>query len=320
MKVGVFAVLFSDQPLDKALEYIAESGCEAVELGTGNYPGDAHVPLKKLVSSVHDRTEFLAKVRGKGLDISAFSCHGNPVHPVKKVAKAHHDIWRATVKLAKLTGVDTVVNFSGCPGSHERSKFPNWVTCPWPEDFSEIVKWQWDKKLIPYWKAEAKYARDNGVRVAFEMHPGFCVYNTETMLRLRDAAGENIGANFDPSHLWWQGMDPLVSLRRLGDAVFHVHAKDTLIDPQNTAANGVLDTKHYGDEINRSWIFRTVGYGHDEKWWKDFVSELRLIGYDGALSIEHEDSLMSTSEGFSHAVELLKRVILTEEPGGMWWA
>jgi len=321
MKLGVFAVLFGDQPLDKALDYIAECGCEMVELGTGNYPGNAHVPLHKLVSSVHDRTEFLAMVRSKGLDISALSCHGNPLHPQKKIAKSHHDVWRDTVKLAKLLEIDTVVNFSGCPGSNDRDRFPNWVTCPWPDDFSAIVKWQWEKKVIPYWKAEAKYARDNGVNVAFEMHPGFCVYNTETLLRLREATGKNVGANFDPSHLFWQGMDPLACLRALGgDAVFHVHAKDCAIDPLNVATVGVLDTKHYGDEINRSWIFRTVGYGHDEKWWKDFVSTLRLIGYDGALSIEHEDSLMSVNEGFKKAVELLKRVLLTEQVGGMWWA
>ncbi len=320
MKLGVFTVLFGGQSLDTALDYIAECGLETVELGCGNYPGNQHVPLDKLVKSVHERTEFLAKIRSRGLNISALSCHGNPLHPQTKQAKAHHDVWKKTVKLAKLLEIDTVVNFSGCPGSNDRDKFPNWVTCPWPEDFSQVLAWQWDKKVIPYWKAEAKFARDHGVRIAFEMHPGFCVYNTESLLKLRDATGENVGANFDPSHLFWQGMDPLVSLKALEGAIFHVHAKDTLIDPQNTAENGVLDTKHYGDEINRSWIFRTVGYGHGEKWWKDFVSMLRLVGYDGALSIEHEDSLMSTNEGFRRAVDVLRRCLFTEKVGEMWWA
>jgi len=156
--------------------------------------------------------------------------------------------------------------------------------------------------------------------VAFEMHPGFVVYNTETLLRLRAECGKNIGANFDPSHLFWQGMDPIACLRALKGCVYHVHAKDCRVDPLNAATVGVLDTKPYADEINRGWIFRTVGYGHGADFWKDFVSTLRLIGYDGAISIEHEDSLMSVNEGFQKAVAFLKDVLLHEKPGEMWWA
>jgi len=320
MKIGVFTVLFGQKPLDEVLDYFCQVGVEAVELGVGNYPGSAHVPTKDLLNSVSARSEFLAKIKGRGLIISALSCHGNPLHPDKKTAKLHHETWRDALRLAKLLKVETVVNFAGCPGDSERSLAPNWVTCPWPEDFLRVLDWQWTKKVIPYWKAEAKVARDHGVNIAFEMHPGFCVYSAETLLRLRAACGENVGANFDPSHLFWQGMDPLACVRALKGAIYHVHAKDCLIDPQNTAVTGVLDTKHYGDELHRAWIFRTVGYGHGEKWWKDFVSTLRMVGYDGALSIEHEDSLMSVNEGFRKAVELLKRVILTEKTGGMWWA
>jgi len=174
--------------------------------------------------------------------------------------------------------------------------------------------------VIPYWKAEAKFAAQRGIKIAFEMHPGFVVHSTETMLRLREAAGENLGANFDPSHLFWQGMDPIVSLRQLKDAVFHVHAKDCRIDPVMTARNGVLDTKHYGDVFNRSWVFRTVGFGHGEDFWRDFLSMLRVIGYDDAISIEHEDGLMSITEGFEKAVAFLKGLLLREKTGEMWWA
>jgi sugar phosphate isomerase/epimerase len=320
MKLGVFTVLFGEQPLDEALDYICESGLEAVELGTGNYPGDAHVPLDDLAGSKKKATEFKKRITDRGLTISALSCHGNPLHPDANLAKAHHDVHRKTVRLAEKLGVKVVVNFSGCPGGGPKDKVPNWITCPWPPDFEEAVKWQWEEKLIPYWTKEAKFAKDHGVRIGFEMHPGFCVYNTETCLKLRKAVGATLGANFDPSHLFWQGMDPLVSLRALGKAVFHVHAKDCRVDPQNTLENGVLDTKHYGDEINRSWIFRTVGYGHGEDFWRDFVSELRLLGYDGVVSIEHEDSLMSVNEGFQKAVAFLQNVLLKEKTGGMWWA
>ncbi len=320
MKLGVFTVLFGQQSLEEALDYIVKSGLQAVEIGTGNYPGDAHCPLDELVRSKAKARVWKKKITSRGLAISALSCHGNPLHPNKGFAKQNHDTWRKTVRLAEMIGVKTVVNFSGCPGDSDRAKYPNWVTCPWPPDFSEIVEWQWEKKVIPYWKKEAKFAANHGVRVAFEMHPGFVVYNTETMLRLRAECGRNIGANFDPSHLFWQGMDPIACLRALKGCVYHVHAKDCRVDPLNAATVGVLDTKPYTDEINRGWIFRTVGYGHGPEFWKDFVSTLRLIGYDGALSIEHEDSLMSVNEGFQKAVEFLKDVLLYEKPGAMWWA
>jgi len=320
MKLGVFMALFGGQKFDEALDYVKESGLDAVEIGTGNYPGDPHCPIDRLLASKTARTKWLDKVKSRGLEISALSCHGNPLHPNKAFAKKNHDVHRKTVLLAEKIGVKTVVNFSGCPGDSDKATKPNWVTCPWPPDFLEILEWQWEKKVIPYWSKEARFARNHGVRIAFEMHPGFVVYNTETMLRLRKECGSNIGANFDPSHLFWQGMDPLVSIKALGKAIFHVHAKDCRIDPQNTARTGVLDTKHYGDELHRSWIFRTVGYGHGADFWTDFISTLRTVGYDGVISIEHEDSLMSMNEGFQKAVAFLQRILLKEKLGAMWWA
>ncbi len=320
MKIGVLTVLFGSMSFAKMIDYVSKLGIEAIELGTGNYPGSPHTNVKALLSSSKKLKEYKAKIKDKGLVISGLSCHGNQLHPNKRIAQAHHNVLRDTVKLASKLGVKNVIGFSGCPGGSEKDKYPNWVTCPWPDDFTDILKWQWEDKLIPYWKKEAKFAADNGVRLAFEMHPGMSVYNTETMLRLRKECGNNIGANFDPSHLFWQGMDPLVSLLKLKGCMYHVHAKDCRIDTDNTKANGVLDTKSYGDEINRSWIFRTVGYGHSETFWRDFVSTLRLIGYDGVLSIEHEDSLMSSNEGFKKAVSFLKGIVLQEKAGGMYWA
>jgi sugar phosphate isomerase/epimerase len=322
MKLGVFLAAFGDQKFDKALDYAAASGLDAVEVGTGGYPGDPHCPVDKLLKSKKALNKWHDKVKSRGLEISALSCHGNPLHPNKAFAKKEQETHRKTVLLAAKLGVKTVVNFSGCPGESEKATKPNWVTCPWPPDFLDVLDWQWEKKVIPFWKKEAKFAANRGINIGFEMHPGFVVYNTETLLRLRKECGKAIGANFDPSHLFWQGMDPLVSLKALGKAkaIFHVHGKDCRVDPQNTALNGVLDTKHYGDELNRSWIFRTIGYGHGEEFWTDFVSVLRTIGYDGTISIEHEDSLMSQNEGFQKAVAFLQRVLLKEKLGGMWWA
>jgi sugar phosphate isomerase/epimerase len=320
MKIGVLTAMLSGQPLEKALDYVAGAGVKVVELGSGNYPGNAHCNPNELLASETKRKQFMKALSSRGLTISALSCHGNPLHPVTKVAKAFHETHRKTVQLAEKLGIDRVVNFSGCPGDSEKAKAPNWVTCPWPPDYSEVLKWQWEKKVIPYWRAEAAFARKYKVKLCFEMHPGFVVYNTETMLKLRKTCGDNIGANFDPSHLFWQGMDPVESIRALGKAIFHFHAKDCKVYEQNSRVNGVLDTKHYGDELNRSWIFRTVGFGHGEDVWTDIISTLKMVGYDDVISIEHEDSLMSMDEGFKKAVAFLNRIVIQQKTGGMWWA
>ncbi len=320
MKVGVFSAILSDLPLEKALAHIAGLGCETVELGTGAYPGDAHCKPAELLASRPKREAFAKVVAGSGLEISSLSCHGNALHPDRKMAAAHHKVFENTVKLAAEIGVPVVTTFSGCPGDHAGAKFPNWVTCPWPPDFLEVLEWQWEKVAVPYWKKQAAFAKSLGVKIAFEAHPGFLVYNPETLLRMRAACGTVIGANFDPSHLFWQGIDPVKAVRALAGAIHHVHAKDTGLYPVNADVNGYLDTKHYGDEKNRAWIFRTVGYGHGTDFWCDFVSTLRLCGYDGTLSMEHEDSLMSPSEGLCKGVEFLKSVVICEKKGRVTWA
>ena len=320
MKIGVFTVAFGDMPFEKALDYVAKVGAEAVEIGTGNWPGTAHCDVDKLLASDEARKKFLKAVESRGLVISALSCHGNPLHPDKNIAKSNHDVHRKTVELAQKLGIERVINFSGCPGDSPNAKSPNWVTCPWPTDFTDTLNWQWNEVVIPYWKKEAKFAKDHSVKVCFEMHPGFVVYSPETMLKLRNACGDALGCNFDPSHLFWQGIDPVYAIRKLGDAIYHVHAKDCKIDPINTLTNGVLDTKNYTDEVNRSWIFRAVGYGHDYQVWEDMISNLRMVGYDWVLSIEHEDSLMSQNEGFEKALNFLKQVVIKQKPGVAFWA
>jgi sugar phosphate isomerase/epimerase len=183
-----------------------------------------------------------------------------------------------------------------------------------------MLAWQWKQRVIPYWKDTARACRAAGVRVAIEMHPNFVAYNPETMLRLRAIAPRVIGCNFDPSHMFWQGVDVVSAIRELGNAIFHVHAKDCRIDRANVMRNGVLDAKIYTRELERSWIFRTVGYGNDALVWKDIVSNLRLVGYDHVMSIEHEDSIMSGAEGLRKAVAFLKGIIISEPAGEAYWA
>ena len=320
MKLGVFTVLFQDRPLDAALDLLVKLGVQTVEIGTGAYPGNAHCNPEALLKDPAAIQAYRKNIEDRGLMISALSCHGNPLSPDKAFAAESDRVYRQTVRLASEMGVPVVNLFSGCPGDSENAKAPNWVTCAWPPEYLETLKWQWEQKVIPYWQEAGPFAEKAGVKLGFEMHPGFVVYNPETLLRLREAVGPVIGANYDPSHLFWQGIDPVASIHSLAGAIHHFHAKDTYMDQRNIAVNGVLDTKPYSKMPQRSWTFRTVGYGHDQFTWRAIVSALRLTGYDYVLSIEHEDPLASIEEGLGKAVSFLKDVLLTEQPATMWWA
>jgi sugar phosphate isomerase/epimerase len=323
MKLGFLTVLYADRPLEQVLDRAVDLGLDAVELGTGAYTADAHARTEDLLADGDKVRALKRAVADRGLVISALSCHGNPLHPDPSVAEAHHAVWRRTLELAEELEVDVVNTFSGCPGAGPESKTPNWVTCPWPPEYGELLEWQWAEQLVPYWARETEEAAAHGVRgVGLEMHPGFMVYNPETLLRLRSAAGPRIGANFDPSHLIWQGIDAIEALRELGraEAIFHVHAKDVRVDAANVRRNGILDTKPYDRVLDRAWTFRTVGYGHGETFWRDLISMLRLVGYDDVLSIEHEDALMSVDEGIEKAVTVLAAALLREPPAEMWWS
>lgn len=324
MKLGVLSASLASMPVEEMLSYLSGLGVEAVELGTGGYTNDAHTKPEELLSDKTKLNEYKKLFPKYNMMISALSVHGNAVSPDKDFAKLSHEKFETTCQLASELGIDTVITFSGCPGGSPEDKMPNWVTCPWPEDFLKVLDYQWNDVLIPYWQKESEVAKKYGVnKIAFEMHPGFCVYNTETLLKIRKAVGDCIGANFDPSHLIWQGMDPTEAIRALGKekAIFHFHAKDTKIDKYNTAVNGVLDCKHYGDEMNRSWVFRSLGYGNDYSVWKEMVSMLQLVGYNHVMSIEHEDSYMTINEGLEKAVSFLRSVIISEpKPSGMFWA
>ncbi len=322
MKLGVFNPILAGMSFEDAMKYLADSGVQAVEIGCGGFPGKAHCDPAVLLNDEAALEHFKAVLEKNHLEISALSTHGNAVHPDPAIAKQFHDDFVGAVLLAEKLGVKRIITFSGCPGGSPEDKTPNWVTCAWPEDFGKILDYQWNEVLIPYWRETSAFAAAHGIeKIAFEMHPGFCVYNPETLMKLRKAVGPLIGANFDPSHLFWQGIDPVAAIRYLGDAIYFFHAKDTKIDPINCPVNGVLDTKNFTDEIHRSWIFRSVGYGHDYTVWKDIVSNLRLVGYDDVLSIEHEDSLMTPTEGLQKAISFLKEVLIFDAKNtDVFWA
>ncbi len=320
MKLSVVSGALGAMSLDESLGYLKSIGVTQFELGVGGYPGTKHADAKILSKDKAKRAELTDTFLKHGMEISALAVHGNPVHPNKSIAASFDEDFKAACILAGQIGIDRIITFSGCPGSDPKAEQPSWVTCPCPNEYRDVLDYQWNEVLIPYWKDAVKFAEERGVkRIAIEMHPGFAVYNPETLLRLRSAIGDVIGANLDPSHLFWQGMDIVEVINYLGDAIYYFHAKDTLLNEYNVRKNGVLDTKPYKDVAKRSWIFRTMGYGNDDITWKKIISQLLAVRYDDTISIEHEDSLMSAKEGLEKAVDFLKDKIVYEKPCDMWW-
>jgi sugar phosphate isomerase/epimerase len=307
MTIGLFLAIYGDRPLEEALDAAVGLGCGAVEIESKATSG--HCRPAELLRDADARDRFAHLVAERGLVVSALSCHGNPLHPDAQVAAAADRDYRETVQLAAELGVETVITFSGCPGESERSLRPSWVICSWPHEYPETLAWQWEERVLPYWAEAGTFAALHGVRVAIEPHPGFVVYNTATMLRLRGAVGDAVGVNFDPSHLFWQGMDPLACAAALAGSIFHVHAKDTAFQAGALALNGVLDPIPSDRPDERSWLFRSVGEGHPAPWWRELVSVLRAASYDGALSIEHEDPLLSREDGLAVAAATLREAL-----------
>ncbi|SDM43181.1 DNA-(apurinic or apyrimidinic site) lyase [Halogranum gelatinilyticum] len=321
MDVGVLTVPLGGESLEDALTYLSGLGVDAVELACGGFPGDAHLDREQYLGNEEAQAELQELLDEHGMRVSALATHNNPLHPDEETAAEADAELREAIQLAAELDVNTVTGFSGLPAGGPNDEVPNWITAPWPTEHAEAHDYQWEV-AVDYWSEIAEFADDHGVDVAIEMHPNMLVYEPTGMAKLREATNERIGANFDPSHLYWQDIDVTKAIRFLGeqDAIHHFHAKDTKVYDANADVKGVLDTDAYTEEFDRSWLFRSVGYGHGEEHWKDVVSTLRMVGYDGALSIEHEDSLTSSREGLEKAVDLLQRAVFETTPGDAYWA
>jgi sugar phosphate isomerase/epimerase len=321
MDIGVLTVSLADEPLEDTLAYLSEQGVDAVELGCGGFIGDDHLSQEEYVDDEDAQAELQALLDKHNLRISALATHNNPLHPDEQRSAAADKELRGAIRLAAQLGIDAVTTFSGLPAGGPNDEVPNWVTAPWPTEHADAHDYQWGV-AEEYWSDLAVFADDHNVNVAIEMHPNMLVYEPRGMLRLREMTNERIGANFDPSHLVWQGIDITDAIRLLDehDAIHHFHAKDTKVYDANAREKGVLDTTPYTEETDRSWLFRSVGYGHGEEFWKDIVSTLRMIEYDGTLSIEHEDSLTSSREGLQKAIDVLDRAVFETTPGDAYWA
>jgi sugar phosphate isomerase/epimerase len=310
--IGVFDPVFDKLSLDEMIDKISSMGIEAVEIGTGGYPGTVHCPVQEMLDDPAKLRAWKKKFEDRNIQVATLSCHGNPVHPDARIAQRDAESFRRTVLLAEKLGVTVIVGFSGCPGGSPSDTMPNWVTYRWPPEFAQVQDWQWNERVIPYWKQAAKFAREHGVhKLAFEMHPNFVVYNPRTLLKLREAVGEEIGANCDLSHLFWQGCDPVEVIHLLGKqgALYHAHMKDTVMFKKNVDRYGVLNFAFDTSELPQaSETFRSVGYGHSANTWKEILRAYMEVGYQGILSIENEDPILPGDVGVERAVYVLKNV------------
>lgn len=308
MRIGLNTDSLGHLSFDEMLEATAELGVETLEFCCGGWSAAPHVQLDLLLENANERATFLAKIRDHGLEIDALNCSGNQLAPGER-GKSNDQVVRNTMKLAQLLDVKRIVLMSGLPGG-PGDQNANWITTAWPPECHDILHYQWEDVAIPYWRDLVKYARKNGIeKICVEQHAHQLVYNTETLLKLREAAGELVGVNFDPSHALWMGGNPLRAIRHLRGAIYHVHAKDTRVDPQNSEINTLLETKPNDRVAERSWNYVTLGYGHSELWWRDFVIQLKQNGYDDVLSIEHEDFNLPPIVEVTKSIELLKNIM-----------
>jgi len=314
MRIGLVTDSLSSASFDEMLDTAARLGIEDVEFATGGWSEARHINVDLLLSDAKERDRFSGAVRHRGLTISALNANGNQLHPV--IGGRVDDIVRKTVELAGLMGIDTVVLMSGLPGGGAQDLVPNWVTTSWPPETQTILKYQWDEVALPYWHDLADHGRRSDVRFAVEMHGAQLVYNVTTLLRLREAIGGIVGANLDPSHLMWMGADPRMVARALSGAIHNVHAKDVRFQPHVVDVNGILGAQPPEQAADRPWNYVTLGLGYPggAQFWGQFLTDLRTSGYDGTLSIEHEDVEMDATEGVAQTASLLKSVLLVKPP------
>jgi sugar phosphate isomerase/epimerase len=307
MKLGFVSDSLGTLPLDAVLDHAVRLGVQGVEVNTGGWSTAPHFDIAAMKAGAGARSTFLAAFADRGLSVIALNANGNPLHPTDH---RQAGCLRDTIRLAGDMGIGKVCAMSGLPAGRAGDLMPNWVVSSWPPETQDILRYQWDDVLIPFWTEITALAKASGVaQIALELHGNQLVYNVPSLLKLRAAVGPIIGANLDPSHLFWMGADPLIAAQALGDAVYHVHAKDTFLNAPKQATTSLLENGGLIDVAARSWSYITLGFGHGEPWWRQFCYRLRMAGYDGWLSIEHEDVLLNSMEGLEKSVALLKSVM-----------
>lgn len=307
MKLGFVSDSLGGLPFEDVLNHAARMGVSGIEINTCGWSTAPHFDLKGMLGNVAKQKAFLKSFADRGLEVISLNANGNPLHPTDP---AQGEGLKNTIRIAGEMGIKTVCTMSGLPAGNPNDTMPNWVVSSWPPETQAILRYQWEEKLVPFWTEIVALAQSCGVeRIALELHGNQCVFNVPSLLKLRAAVGPAIGANLDPSHLFWMGADPLIAAEALGDAIYHVHAKDTFLNAPKQATTSLLENGSLMDIPARSWSYITLGFGHGEEWWRQFCYRLKMAGYDGWLSIEHEDVLLNSLEGLEKSVALLHGVM-----------
>jgi sugar phosphate isomerase/epimerase len=324
MKLGAYTACLHDRSLDETLKILGELGLTSAEINTGGFIGAPHIPIDDILAGAGAREDYLGRFAQAGITLTGLNVNGNPLNPDPLVGPKHADDLRRTIEVAALLGVKRVVTMSGLPGGHSGATTANWVVNPWDSQFLDILDYQWGEVAIPFWKDIQARAADADVQVCIEMHPHNLVFNPATLQRLVEQThATHIGAEMDPSHLFWQGIDPVAAVEYLDDLVFHAAAKDTRINAENVKLFGVLDdrftrTPASANPLNLgghntlnqgpsqpSWQFVAVGRGHGDDFWVPFLQALQAVDPDMAVNIEHEDTELDQIEGLRFAAEHL---------------
>lgn len=307
MHIGIITTALFDRDLEATLDTVKGLGITHVEIAAaGGFWPDTHLDPIMVVDDEARIAHIREMFEERELTLSAISIHGNPLDPDPQAARYYWEQYLATCALAPRLGADRISLLAGLPGAGPNDENPNWITFPFPPKLAEALDWQWNERVLPYWQEAAPHAEAAGVKLCFEMVPNDTVYNPETLLKLRGEIGEAVGANYDPSHFLFQQIDPLEAIRALEGTIYNVHAKDVGANPHIMRVRGVLDTTSLGATAERSWAYRTLGWGHGSEYWTALITQLRISGYDGVLAIEHEDSLLSPEEGLEKAVGFLQ--------------
>jgi sugar phosphate isomerase/epimerase len=320
MHIALMSASMLDRSWEATLDAAAAHDVHLIEACSGGHIPKRHYDPIQLVTDDTAFDAFCSSLDNRGLSLCGLSCHGNPLHPDKQEATRVHDDFVATCELAAKLGVLHVSLLAGCPGGGPGDKTPNWIINSTFPDWKDAYEWQWGERVLPYWRNAVATADRYHVKICVEPHSADVVYSLETFLRLHDAIGATIGLNFDPSHLWWQGVDPLAFINAAGEHIYTVHVKDAIFDSRAVALNGVASAESYDAWDRRPWSFSTPGYGHSELFWAQFVRALRNANYAGALSIECEDPFMSPDDTLKRSVDVLRNVIPSSPRPAVDWA
>jgi sugar phosphate isomerase/epimerase len=320
----MFTSCLHDRDLDGVIDVAHRLGHTSLELNVGGFFRDYHIHVSELLVSEHARSEFLGRLEAAGMHLTSLNCNANPLHPDREVGPRHIRDMHDAIDLAALLGVPVVTMMSGNPGAEPGATAPSWVVSPWDSGYLDVLDYQWSL-AAPLWKEMAAHAEDKGIRIAIEMHPHQLVYNPSSLARFIETVGsENVGVEMDPSHLFWQGIDPVGVIERFGDRIFVSAAKDTKIYQENLEKNGFLNNLWRRNEgpgkvaftgrytandypEDPSYEFVSIGRGHDIEFWSRWLKALHTVNPDISVQIEHEDPHMGRIEGLEFATNSLNK-------------